>query len=143
MAVRGSDRLLRRHGLALRAAAGQAVVHAALALANPCTSHPGASDQSHVLPALDVVMTGAHVGALLLCVTVAAHVERRITGLVTQVACWVRAVVGQRPLQVTSRRREMLGRQREGFFPTQREQGSCGTTRGPPPRFNRPRACLS
>lgn len=139
LAVRTSDHCLRQRGLLARAAAGQAVVHAALLMASPCASHPGARDPGHVLTALDVVMTGVHLAALLLCVTLAGHLQRRLTGLLTLVAGWVRAVVAApAPLQASALRRTAAGHQRAGFRPSQIEDGSCGLTRGPPTRSRCP-----
>ena len=139
LAVRASDRRLRRYGLLVRAAAGQAVVHAALTVASSCRSHPGADAQGHVLPSLDVVMTGAHVAALILCVTVAARLERSISSLLTDVACWVRATAAQPvALRISPESRRAPVSQRAGFVPTQAVHGSCGITRGPPALRRRP-----
>ena len=139
LAVRATDRYLRRSALLVRVAAGQAVVHAALTVASSCRSHSGADAQGHVLPSLDVAMTGAHVAALILCVTVAARLERSISSLLTDVACWVRATAAQPvALRISPELRRAPESQRARFVPTQAVHGSCGVTRGPPGRLRCP-----
>lgn len=55
------------------AAAGQIVVHLALTVVASCSSHPVAGAQEPGQPTLDVVMTAAHVGALIVMMTAAAR----------------------------------------------------------------------
>lgn len=136
MAVRASDRCLQRRGLVARGAAAQAVVHAAFTLANPCASHPGSAGQGHASLGVEAVMTAAHVLALILCVAVAAHVERSVAGLLTHVGSWVRGLLARRtPLHVETARRTAGGHQRQGFVPSPVEHRHCGITRGPPGRL--------
>ena len=139
MTVRAVDHHLSRFALAARAAAGQAVVHAALTLANPYASAPGGYEQGHVLPALDVVMTGAHVAALVGCVTVAAQVERSICAILGNVADWIRAVAAPGPgVHLAGARRGPVEQDRAGFVPTQLMHRACGITRGPPRLYGCP-----
>jgi hypothetical protein len=47
LAVRGLHRLSRQRSAVARAAAGQAVVHLALALTSPCAPHPATAQEGH------------------------------------------------------------------------------------------------
>ena len=131
--VRAVDHHLRRGRLVVRAVAGQAAVHAALTLANPFASASGFGEKGHVLPALDLVMTGAHIAMLVLCMTVAARVERSIVGVLGHVACWIRTVgASSQSMHVSPGRRGPAEHPRAGFVPTQVVHRACGITRGPP-----------
>jgi hypothetical protein len=134
LAVRASDTYFARRSLLLRATAGQVVVHVAVSVATSCATHPAAAPQQHhVQPALDVAITGAHIVALILMMTVAARLERNIVTALTSAAMWVRALLErcEQPQCVPAARGAVCHR-RAGFVPAELVHRRCGITRGPP-----------
>ena len=84
-AIRAVDTALTRCGSALRVAAGQLTVHLTLGVAARCSDHV-ASSGSHGGGQLDAVMTLAHAGALLGCLTAVSRAEGAVRRLLGGVA---------------------------------------------------------
>ena len=134
LAVHGLHRLSRQRSSLARAAAGQAVVHLALALTSPCAPHGASAPAGHAgaVSAAEALMTAVHLVAVVACVTVLERTERALGRAAAGCIARVRQQLAPRVTRLRLEDCRPPVPEGQGPRAPARRFVGCGGTRGPP-----------